>query len=82
METFTFEPLLDRMWKLILVLVLVIYVLHKISMVLFRVVGRPQPPPPPFNRQHDTGNTLTNKLQNAAASREVSTSITKRLSDH
>jgi len=57
METFTFEPLLDRMWKLILVLVLVIYVLHKISMVLFRVVGRPQPPPPPFNRQHDTGNT-------------------------
>ena len=33
------------MWKLIIILVLVIYLLNKISVVLFRVMGRPQPPP-------------------------------------
>ena len=36
------------MWKLIIILVLVIYLLNKISVVLFRVMGRPQPPPPGF----------------------------------
>lgn len=40
------------MWKLILVLILVIYVLNKISMVLFRMMGRQQGPPP-FGRQSD-----------------------------
>ena len=36
------------MWKLIIILVLVIYLLNKISVVIFRVMGRPQPPPPNF----------------------------------
>lgn len=40
------------MWKLILILVLVIYLLNKISVVLFRVMGRPQTPPPSFGRQN------------------------------
>lgn len=34
------------MWKLILILILVIYLLNKISVVLFRAMGRPQGPPP------------------------------------
>ncbi len=33
------------MWKFIIILILVIYLLNKISVILFRVVGRPQPPP-------------------------------------
>lgn len=33
------------MWKLIVILVLVIYLLNKIGSVLFRVMGRTQPPP-------------------------------------
>jgi hypothetical protein len=46
------------MWlKLIIALVLVIYIMNKISMVLFRVMGRQQPPPPPFGR---TGNGTVN----------------------
>ncbi len=39
---------LGPMWKLIIILVLVIYLLNKISVVLFRAMGRPQPPPPNF----------------------------------
>ena len=39
------------MWKLIIALVLVIYLLNKISAVLFRVMGRPQGPPPSFGRR-------------------------------
>ena len=41
------------MWKLIIVLVLVIYLLNKISVVLLRAFGRPQNPPPPFSRPQD-----------------------------
>lgn len=48
------------MWKLILVLFLVIYLLNKISVVLFRVMGRPQPPPPPFNRSNSHSDTINN----------------------
>ena len=33
------------MWKLIIILVLVIYLLNKISNFLFRVMGRTQSPP-------------------------------------
>lgn len=36
------------MWKLIIILVLIIYLLNKISVVLFRVMGRPQAPPQNF----------------------------------
>jgi hypothetical protein len=46
------------MWKLIIVLVLVLYLLNKISRVLFSVMGRPQsPPPPPFGRQSNSNGT-------------------------
>lgn len=39
------------MWlKLIIALVLVIYLLNKVAVVLYRVMGRPQPPPP-FQRR-------------------------------
>lgn len=41
------------MWKLILILVVVIYLLNKISFLLMRAFGRPQAPPPPFSRQND-----------------------------
>lgn len=44
------------MWKLIIILVLVIYLLNKISVVLFRVMGRPQPPPPHFRGPNGTIN--------------------------
>lgn len=33
------------MWKFIIILILVIYLLNKISVFLFRIAGRPQPPP-------------------------------------
>ena len=33
------------MWKLIIILVLVIYLLNKVSGLLFRAMGRPQPRP-------------------------------------
>lgn len=33
------------MWKLIIILILVVYLLNKLAVVLFRVMGRPQPPP-------------------------------------
>ena len=38
------------MWKLIIVLILIIYLLNKVSVVLFRVMGRNQPPPRPSRR--------------------------------
>jgi hypothetical protein len=38
------------MWKLILAMVLVIYLLNKVAVVLYRVMGRPQSPPP-FQRR-------------------------------
>jgi len=41
------------MWKLILILVLVIYLLNKISVVLFRAMGRPQGRPPNSHRGHN-----------------------------
>ncbi len=41
------------MWKLILILVLVIYLLNKISLVLFRVMGRPQSPPSSFGKRNE-----------------------------
>jgi len=41
------------MWKLLLILILVIYLLNKISTVLFRVMGRPQGPPPSYGRQQE-----------------------------
>lgn len=41
------------MWKLIIILVLVVYLLNKIGSVLFRVMGRTQPPPN-FRRQGGT----------------------------
>ncbi|MBL7850629.1 MAG: hypothetical protein JNN04_06990 [Cyclobacteriaceae bacterium] len=47
------------MWKLIIILVLVIYLLNKISIVLFRAFGRPPAPPPPFSRPQD-GNIHAN----------------------
>ena len=34
------------MWKLIIILVLVIYLLNKVSNVFFKAMGRPQPPNP------------------------------------
>ncbi|MDZ4713962.1 MAG: hypothetical protein SH819_00700 [Cytophagales bacterium] len=33
------------MWKLIIILVLIIYLLSKVSSFLFRIMGRPQQPP-------------------------------------
>ena len=39
------------MWKLIFVMVLVIYLLNKVAVILFRVMGRPQSPPPFQPRQ-------------------------------
>lgn len=39
------------MWKLILILILVIYLLNKISVVLFRAMGRSQGPPSSFGRR-------------------------------
>ena len=33
------------MWKLIILLILIIYILNKISLFVFKVMGRPQPPP-------------------------------------
>lgn len=33
------------MWKLIIILVLVVYLLNKVGSVLFRIMGRTQPPP-------------------------------------
>ncbi len=39
------------MWKLIIILVLVIYLLNKISVTIFRVMGRNQAPPQNFNRR-------------------------------
>lgn len=59
MESSTFDPRFGLMWKLIIILVLVIYLLNKISFVLFRVFGRPQAPPPPFQRPQD-GNIHVN----------------------
>jgi hypothetical protein len=47
------------MWKLILVLVLVIYLLNKISVVLLRAFGRQPGPQPPFPPQND-GYTRSN----------------------
>ena len=41
------------MFKFIIILVLLIYVLNKVSVLLFKIVGRPQPPPPPFRRPAD-----------------------------
>lgn len=49
------------MWKLIIILVLVVYLLNKLGSVIFRVMGRAQPPPnfrrPPNGGMHvnDTG---------------------------
>ena len=40
------------MFKLIIILVLVIYLLNKVSVFLFRVMGRPQQAPP-FRRPAD-----------------------------
>ncbi len=34
------------MWKLLIILILLIYLLNKISVVLMRAFGRPQSPPP------------------------------------
>jgi hypothetical protein len=33
------------MFKLIIILVLIIYLLNKVSVILFRVMGRPEPGP-------------------------------------
>ena len=42
------------MIKLIIILVLVIYLLNKVSVFLFRILGRPQQSPPPnFRRPSD-----------------------------
>ena len=49
------------MWKIIIILILVLYILNKISRVLFSVMGRPQSPPPPFGRQSNSGADATAK---------------------
>lgn len=52
------------MWKLILVLVLLIYLINKISIVLLRAFGRTQGPPPPFSGQnHGQVNVNPNSKQ-------------------
>jgi hypothetical protein len=38
------------MFKFILILVLLIYILNKISVFVFRVMGRPQQAPPQYRR--------------------------------
>jgi hypothetical protein len=56
------------MWKLIIILVLVIYLLNKISIVLIRAFGRPKAAPPPFSRPQD-GNIHVNQNGRAATKR-------------
>lgn len=56
------------MWKLILILILVIYLLNKISTVLFRVMGRPQGPPPQDGRRPE-GDIHVNQPGKKAARR-------------
>ncbi len=68
MESSTFDPRFELMWKLIIILVLVIYLLNKISFVLFRVFGKPQAPPPPFQRPRE-GNIHVNSNGKSAPKR-------------
>lgn len=56
------------MWKLIIALILVIYLLNKISIVLLRAFGRPQAPPPPFSRRPE-GNVHVNQNGKASTKR-------------
>ena len=44
------------MFKLIIILVLLIYLLNKVSMFFFRILGRPQQSPPPNFRKPADGN--------------------------
>lgn len=41
------------MFKLIIILVLLIYLLNKVSVFLFRAFGQPRPQPQNFNRPPD-----------------------------
>lgn len=66
-ESSTFGSRFIPMWKLIIALVLVIYLLNKISVVLLRAFGRPAPPPP-FARRPE-GNIHVNPNGKAAAKR-------------
>ena len=50
------------MVKLIVILVLVIYLLNKVSVFFFRMMGRPQQSPPPNFRRPADGNIDVNTV--------------------
>lgn len=54
-ETFNFTPGLISMLKLIIALILLLYVLNKVSVIIFRVFGQSRPAPPPNFRRPSEG---------------------------